>query len=665
MTEGAGRISPTLALKVAQKLGLAHPPSGLQGRIGEAKGLWVVDHNDRSGEDWIEICKSQQKWTRSTRPNGESDDPSHRTFEVLKCSGPLKSADLNLQFLPLLVDRAKDPRLMTKAIAELLEQGLTLEMATLQTAMETPQSFRKWVRGNNGNIKERLKTGVVPYRAGLPATLEERLNLLLDAGFDPRELHFLKEMARTAFKSKCDELKKRLNITVSRSTYAYMVPDFWGVLEPNEVYIDFSSFVDEVSGFSGVLLNNKEVLVARSPAHFVSDIQKVKAVFKVELIGLKDVIVFSTKGSPSLAFKLSGGDYDGDIAWVCWEPSLVDNFMNAEIPELPDLVEEGFLRKDSTTYAELIEGCPDPDSRFLQKSLLFNMQQSFLGIATVHKEHVSYTLGTVNTLALVYLSKLLGDLVDQFKQGYIFTENDWTRFKETVVKTIPRQPRYKTGYLDANATHIVDHLMFVADKTIQASLTEFHQSLPDAPAWDDDLVTFYKWAKDKAVRETQWDTLIKDLDKDIEVVKSAWTKHFSRAPNDESKPEFVSFAVTCYEDFQAIRPHIDTPLTQSLLPDCLPDPELSQWALLKASAVFGSYSRRYVSNFVWWMAGKQLAQLKATYTRGMVPVAPHMYAMLKPDATFVKRLRSEDSDPLAGINDGVSNVEELESLADD
>jgi len=40
----------------------------------------------------------------------------------------------------------------------------------------------------------------------------------------------------------------------------------------------------------------------------------VKAVFKIELIGLKDIIVFSTKGNPSLAVKLSGGDHIGDIA---------------------------------------------------------------------------------------------------------------------------------------------------------------------------------------------------------------------------------------------------------------------------------------------------------------------------------------------------------------
>ena len=53
--------------------------------------------------------------------------------------------------------------------------------------------------------------------------------------------------------------------------------------------------------------------------------EKVRAVFKPELRMYRDVIIFSSKGSRSLADKLSGGDYDGDMAWICWEPSIVDH----------------------------------------------------------------------------------------------------------------------------------------------------------------------------------------------------------------------------------------------------------------------------------------------------------------------------------------------------
>lgn len=322
MTDGAGRISKSLAIAVTTKLGLSILPSGFQARIGEAKGFWSVDYSEQRPGIWIEVYESQRKW----KPRHGESHPSDRTFEVLRWSSPLKSADLNLQFLPILMERSKSPTKMKEALAALLREGLEKELLAIQAAMDDPQCFRQWLRESHSNISERLKGGMVPYRSGLPVAMEERLNMLLDAGFEPKELHFMKDLALKAFENKCLDLQKKLNITVGKSTYAYMVPDFSGVLGPNEVFIDFSSFADNAPGFAGTLLNGVDVLVARSPAHYGSDIQKVRAVFKIELIGLKDVIVFSTKGNPSLATKLSGGDYDGDIAvsvFITLGPSIL------------------------------------------------------------------------------------------------------------------------------------------------------------------------------------------------------------------------------------------------------------------------------------------------------------------------------------------------------
>jgi hypothetical protein len=669
MTDGAGRMSYSLALRVAQKLGLTYLPCGFQGRLGEAKGFWSIDHRDRGAKDWIEVYDSQRKWERSTKRGGESDDPSHRTFEVNRPSGPLKSANLNLQLLPLLMDRAKDRPAMRKAISQLLERGLNEALETLQAGMNDGPSLRQWTRDANSNMKERLKAGVVPFRAGLPVNTEERLNMMLDAGFEPRSLHFVKEMTRALFKGKCDELKQRLNIRVGKSAYVYMIPDFWGVLAPDEVYIDFSSFVDDVSGFTGVSLNGDDVLVARSPAHFVSDIQKVKAVVKAELMGLKDVIVFPIKGNPSLAAKLSGGDYDGDLAWVCWEPSIVENFETADVPEMPDLVAEGYITKDSTKYADLVKGQKNPVSFFLKKAFSFNMQQSMLGICTAFKEAACYTVKSVSSREAVYMSTLLSSLVDQAKQGYSFDDDAFTRFKEDCIKIVPRKPLYKTDHLDSKADHIVDYLMFLAHKTIQAALQKFHESPPLAPPfWDDDLAGYYNWAKRKAATYVEWKKLLDDLDKDVNAVKEDWTNHFKRDPNDESMPTFTPFLLECFERFQAIRPREDTPLTQSLLPD-FGHPDVAPWAYLRASAAFASYSRRYVSNFVFWMAGKQLAQLKANCVRGNAPhaIVPSMYVIYKPDNTFIQRSKLERGG-MALLSDGtagISGVEELDEVEDD
>ncbi|CZT05498.1 related to RNA-dependent RNA polymerase (involved in quelling) [Rhynchosporium agropyri] len=690
MNDGCGKISPNLALKITQKLGLSYLPTAFQGRIGEAKGLWVVDRYEKGGNDWIETYPSQRKWERGEGNSAEWNDPSHLTFEVLKCSGPLKSADLNLQFLPLLMDRAKNPQRMKRALSDILKQGLALKVEEIVNAMDDPQSFRKFVRDNNPNLKERLKGGIA-FKAGLPVVREERLNIFLDAGFDPRKLMFMKIMAKAAFKSKTDELKEKLNITVGRSTYAYMVPDFWGVLEADEVYIDFSSFIDNVSGFSGATLSGDEILVARSPAHFVSDIQKVKAVIKAELVGLKDVIVFSAKGKPSLADKLSGGDFDGDIAWVCWEPSIVDNFESAEVPAAYDLVKEGLLKQDKTTYKQLVSEIDGKEARvsaFLRKSFEFNMRQNLLGICTSFKERVCYTQGSVNTWQSRYLSQLLSNLVDQQKQGYMFEEDDWTRFKAGVLKGIKaRTPLYKTDELVPNADHIIDNLKYVATKTVDEALLSFHESFPDPPYWDDDLPKFFYKFADLARGDSVWTKLLDDLKADITELHVAWAAKFkgknkspsTRNPNsredDESIPDFTEFCGNLYERFREIQPHDDTHASQSLLMTSGSNSELSNWELLKASAAVASAvkfrvpnlpRKVYMSTFVWWMAGKQLCHLKAMCNSE----APHsviqkMYIIQKPDATIIRRLRSEGMAVNLEDTASIANENDLDAVDDD
>ena len=67
-----------------------------------------------------------------------------------------------------------------------------------------------------------------------------------------------------------------MNIALGQSTYAYMIADPLAILGENEVHLGFSSaFHDSRSGFDQSMLHDVDVLVARSPAHLPSDIQKV------------------------------------------------------------------------------------------------------------------------------------------------------------------------------------------------------------------------------------------------------------------------------------------------------------------------------------------------------------------------------------------------------
>ncbi|KAF9880390.1 RNA-dependent RNA polymerase [Colletotrichum karsti] len=337
MNDGIGRMSRLLARKIKDVLGLADVPSAIQGRLGPAKGMWIIDVQDTVDDLWIETWPSQRKWICDFL------DPEHRTLEVRAHAVEPRSASLNVQFLPVLEDRAIDKRAMRQAIADNLVDELNRELEGQKSAMKYPVQFRLWVNENSLSRRQRLANNRVPFLAGLPDSSEETMNVLIDGGFEPSQQKYLQDIAWNLRRTKCENLKKKMSIKIPNSAYFFMVVDFSGILEENEVHLCFSSKF-QTESFSDSMLHACDVLVARSPAHFVSDVQRVKAVFKPELHALKDVIVFSAKGNVPLADKLSGGDYDGDKAWVCWEPSIVSNFKNHDVPPSPDLSK--YLRKD-------------------------------------------------------------------------------------------------------------------------------------------------------------------------------------------------------------------------------------------------------------------------------------------------------------------------------
>ncbi|KAH8648331.1 RNA dependent RNA polymerase-domain-containing protein [Tricladium varicosporioides] len=677
MTDGAGLISPSLAHKVSNGFGLNRQPTGFQGRIGQAKGFWTIDWREKEDIDWIEIRKSQCKWKRSKSRTNMDHHPCNRTFEVIESSAPMKSAEINLQFLPLLMDRAINKSEMKVTLAHLLEKSLRTKLEELLCALDNGPSLRQWTYERSPNFKERLKHQQVPYQAGLPATLEERLTMFLDAGFEPKKIKFVADAATRLFELQCNELKKRLKFTIVKSANAFMVPDFWGVLGADEVFINFSDFSDD-SGYSNVDLDKKDVLVARSPAHFNSDIQKVKVVFKEELRHLKDVIVFPVKGNPSLAQKLSGGDYDGDRAWICWEPSIVQNFKSAEPPKQPDLVGEGYIHQDKTTYAELVSELPNSRARishFLKKSFAFNMQQSMLGICTGWKEKVCYTDGSVDTEQAIYLSTLLSSLVDEAKQGYIFTDADWKRFRNDKVKTKPFECEYKKDnpHLKPNSRDIIDYLFYKVQEVVEACMTSFHSQLPkDIPSFDDDCLWPYKWMVTQSTLPDggEWKVIIKDLITDLEPLKKKWSAFYDRkqlskvrgqsfgSKNDletSSADENLMF-LDLYNEYLEVLPHNSTLLTRSLLLD---SPETSLWALLKSSALLEK--NRY-GQFAWKLAGNQLARAKAnaiSTARGAMPhsIIPGMYVVYKPNNSYIKHARGE----VAGSELDLEELGEMEN----
>ncbi|KAJ8117312.1 hypothetical protein ONZ43_g4237 [Nemania bipapillata] len=668
-------------------MGLDDIPAGYQGRFGSAKGFWIRDTEDTSDEVWIETFPSQRKW------ECDFEEEDHRTFEVRNASKELKSATLNLQLLPILEDRAINSSAMKEQVGKFMKDSLESEMKSQKEAMKDPAHFKLWVHENAApqRRQERVRLGRVPWVCGLPVSREDQMELLLSQGFDPKKLEFLRKIAFDLRKDKCEELQTRLNVKVGQSTYAYMVVDFSGVLEENEVHLGFSSkFTDEQSGFSETFLHGMDVLVARTPAHYPSDIQRVKAVFKPELGSLKNVIIFSTKGNIPLADKLSGGDYDGDIAWVCWEPTIVNNFANAPLPDIPDLFGSGVLSKVSSTYEQLAQesGLKDITTEFIDRAFRFNMEPSLLGTCTNYKEKLCYSMNSVKNISAIFLSTLISNLVDRAKQGIVFSENDWDRQRKLLnakqgdhrrasKRLDPLQPQYKNNDWGGKGSpsHIIDYVKFVVGKpTVERELKQLNRYLGKAEHFDKDLVKFFEYfeklrrpydlrKKDEDAgkhRKTTWETVLDELKKSIDDVAAEWS---------DSRDDFEIKRENAYDRWCNIKPtdKVSSRTVLSLCETSQTEVGLSPWDLLKASYCFKLYFKRN-PGFPWYIAGYQLAYLKSiASSRGMdappVLLTPEMYAGVRPDGKFVRAV--------AAMHDGrryeqaSEQMEGVENLSDE
>ncbi|KAH7170041.1 RNA dependent RNA polymerase-domain-containing protein [Dactylonectria macrodidyma] len=677
MNDGIGRMSRSVARKVAAKLGLSEIPCCYQARFGSAKGIWLVDVADDGldDNDWIETYPSQRKWKCDFK------DVHHRTFEVRNWPRELRSASLNQQFIPVLEAQSRRPGDMRKAVANHLVNGLRMELDGQIAALDHPTLLRAWIKRTGFSSVGGLSQVHTPFLAGLPERDEDIIAFLLDSGFDTSKNEYLKDLVWEMRKRQTEQLKVKMNITIPRSTYAYMVVDFTGTLEEGEVQLAFSSKF-QVGEESDTLLDGIDVLVARAPAHFVSDVQKVKAVFKPGLKRLKDVIVFSSKGDAPLADLLSGGDYDGDQAWVCWDPEIVQNFTNSPEPPKPDLIKQGYLRRQNRTFQSIADTSVDKEqacTTFLHQGLSFSMEPSLLGLCTSFKERLCYYENSVTSERAVALSTLVGLLVDQSKQGTLFGDDDFTRLKSDM-KMRAKEPQYLnergSRYVNKDGSiHILDYLRFqVADVIVNEALTKFSQVIKqkgDNNKWDTDLTGLFNEYEEYSKGSRTYEKLLTHLRTETKALEAKW-----KVTMKPSEGDFNTKLKAMFEEWVSIQPPPDLMRSKTvlgLLDLWNGDPAMSTWTLLKASAMFKLCCHTGHS-MVWRLAGQQLARIKATASRGRgdvsaVAVTAQMWNVLRPDGKRITALAArrdgvEDNGSLAAIED-ISEFDEYGTQLDD
>ncbi|KAI1754947.1 RNA dependent RNA polymerase-domain-containing protein [Xylaria castorea] len=135
-------------------------------------------------------------------------------------------------------------------------------------------------------------------------------------------------------------LKHKSRIPVDRGVTLFGIMDEFKYLTDEQVFITF----DKQQGAPYPNLNDRLVIITRSPALHPGDIQIRRAIVPPRdhpLSSLSNCIVFSQKGDRDLPSQLSGGDLDGDIYNVIWDPDAVEEcqleFEPADYPRVAPL----------------------------------------------------------------------------------------------------------------------------------------------------------------------------------------------------------------------------------------------------------------------------------------------------------------------------------------
>jgi hypothetical protein len=684
MNDGSSVCSPKVMRLIREKLNLSETPVAVQGRLGGAKGVWFIDPSAdiHSEEVSIEITESQLKYEfHNDDTDPETLDWARYTLFVVNYSKELGPGTLNIQFVPIL----EMQHVPFEVFKSLLEEHLEAETQQLLDAATNKVALRQWLT-SHGVGDRCAKSGEIPsFDSGTPCSSEEQIAMLLDAGFDPIECGFLMDKMMSIVGRQWEKLLEKLHVRIPASTVAYCVADPTGTLEEGQVSLQFSKgFLDPVTKMRYECVEG-DVLVARNPAHLPTDIRKVfffvvlswmkeglfsykrlqvKAVSPRDpgLKRLKDVIVFSTKGATPLADMLSGGDYDGDKPWVCWDKRLVEPFRN------DDRFDE-FRNWDQNQYFEPI----DPEKRTLQdlhpdvtsgeffeqffrRGFTAALQENMIGLCTrMLEKHANNRRNTrfIDDESVLF-ANLCSVFVDAPKQGIRPTQ----KTIDLIRQRVGRQGgwlAYKTpfsqegsGYPEGNpeSWFILDRLVLdVGKRKVNEKKLQFMQVKNGKTRYPDQQVSkLYRELDDESDAGNQpLRRVMTQLGRDLLQVRQSWNeatmqKHRADRFFDRIAPVYYQYSAI--QPARAERENVDCRIKTwynngngngqetSAAPLCL------EWRLLKASKLFSMECTE--KSFVWWMAMPEICYLKAmakydgSCARLPRLVCAEMYYVLKP-----------------------------------
>ncbi|KAJ4416975.1 hypothetical protein N0V82_006424 [Gnomoniopsis sp. IMI 355080] len=294
-------------------------PTAFQIRFRGSKGMLAVDSTLEGSE--VRLRPSMTKFNSQDEAVLEICDMASKPIPLV----------LNRQMIKILED-------MGVASKWFLDMQ-NIELKRLREVTADPYSVADFL----GHKK--VGEGIRAHRL-----FRQAANMNIDWRKDP----FLRSIVEAMVLRDLRLLKHKARIPISEGITLFGVMDETGFLQENEVYVtyDFSSSQNRFEpppSASGLI-------VTRSPALHPGDIQFPRNVIPPAghpLRDLTNVIVFSQRGSRDLPSQLSGGDLDGDIYNVIWDPRAVPQrvFRPADYPRVDALdLERPVTKEDMASF---------------------------------------------------------------------------------------------------------------------------------------------------------------------------------------------------------------------------------------------------------------------------------------------------------------------------
>ncbi|PTB63748.1 RdRP-domain-containing protein [Trichoderma citrinoviride] len=400
-SDGVGTISWDAIEEIWDHLPTTSAPTCLQVRLAGIKGMLSLDSRLKGKV----VCIRKESMMKF---------PSNDQTMLGICdmaSKPLRLV-LNRQTIKILEDMG------TNAEWFIDQQNKALDILRNVTATAT-------------NTSTFLEYQLVGTTVGLPKLIK----YLNKIGVDYRRDNFMKTVVDHTILEELRLLKYKARIPVDQGVVLFGIMDETGFLEEGEIYVTFDQQYDKIHGRVKQSLRDGFVLVTRSPALHPGDIQPAQMRTPPQghpLRDLKNCVVFSQKGTRDLPSQLSGGDLDGDLYSVFWDPYVIPKqfFEAASYPRVsPPSLDRAVTRDDIADFFV----------RFMETDILGVIANRHQIIADVKEE------GTVHEQC-IKLAELHSTAVDYSKTGI-----------PVKLLELPKAPRIRPDFMaSAPPTHLYD-----------------------------------------------------------------------------------------------------------------------------------------------------------------------------------------------------------------